>query len=203
MQIEGKVGEISAASGTVNPLRTTPNGALVIAPDGGKYTEATLAGRMFVASNQAAVALTAEFATTYTGLVIENPIGSRKNIILHQVSWASTVATPTATAIGLMTGADAGDAASAITPRNRFKGSSNSSVAIVDNGCTLTGTPVLEQLFTTAWTEATTAGTLGNPNVAYLDGSLILGPGYYAAIYSKAANTAAFLFSFLWEEVDE
>ena len=202
MQIEGKVGAISVESGTVNPLRTTPNGALVTAFDGGKYTEAVLAGRVFAAANQAAVALTAAFATTYTGLVIENPVGSGKNIVMLQVSWASTVATPTATCIGLMTGADAGDAAAAVTPRNRFKGSSNSSVAIVDNGCTLSGTPVLEQVFTTAWTEATTAGTLGNPNIAYLDGSLVLGPGYYAAIYSAAANTAAFIFGFLWEEVD-
>lgn len=198
-----KVGRLSVASGSVNPLRSDTDGNLVVTACGGKYTDAVLAGRMFVAANQAAVALTAAFATTYTGLVMENPVGSGKNLILHEVSYASTVATPTATALGLMTGADAGDAATAITPRNRLKtASAASSVAVVDNGCTLTGTPVLEQLFTTAWTEATTAGTLAQPNVVKLDGSLVICPGYYVAIYSAAANTAAFLFSFMWEEVD-
>ena len=203
MQAEGRVGIISAAEGTVNPLRTTADGSLVVTQGSGKYTEAVMAGRVFAAANQAAGALTAAFATTYTGLVIENPLGSGKNVIILQASWATTVAVPTATAIGLMTGYDAGDAATAIAARNRFKGHSNTSVCNIDNGCTLTGTPVLEQVFTTAWTEATTAGTIGNPNVVYLDGSLILAPGYYVAFYSTAANTAAFLCGFIWEEVDE
>jgi hypothetical protein len=116
-------------------------------------------------------------------------------------SYATTVATPTATALGLMTGADAGDAAAAIVPRNRLTGGA-ASVAVADNGCTLTGTPVLEQLVTTAWAEATTAGTLAQPNHIDLDGSLIVTPGYYVAVYSAAANTAAFLCSFQWIEID-
>jgi hypothetical protein len=185
------------------PVLVDSNGRLDMIAGGGRHQNAVLAGRMFTAANQAAVALTAAFATTYTGLVLENPTGSGKNLVLHELTYASTVATPTATALGLMTGADAGDAAAAITPRNRLKSASAvSSVAIVDNGCTLTGTPVLEQLFATAWTEATTAGTLAQPNIVKLDGSLIITPGYYVAIYSAAANTAAFLFSFLWEELD-
>lgn len=194
-------GKTSAGVGLA-PL-VDSDGKLITVSTGGRLENAASAGRLFAAANQAAVALTAAFATTYTGLVIENPTTSGKNIILHQVSYACTVAVPTATVLGLMTGEDAGDAATAITPRNRLKSASAaSSVAVVDNGCTLTGTPVLEQIFTTAWTEATTAGTLAQPNVVNLDGSLVLGPGYYAAIYSAAANTAAFVFGFLWEEVD-
>jgi len=200
MQAEAKKGLINVAASEVAPLRSNIDGAVVVQQAGGKYTEAVREARVFVAANQAAVAVTAAMATTYTGLVIENPTTSGKNFVMLQVSYACTVAVPTATALGLMTGLDAGDAAAAITPRNRFTGGA-ASVAIVDNGCTLTGTPVLEQVFATAWTEATTAGTLGHPNVVDLDGSLILTPGYYAAIYSTAANTAAFLFGFMWEEV--
>lgn len=199
----GKVGRQTLSDGSAGVARIDKDGNLAVAPYGGKYVDAVLAGRMFTAANQAAVALTAAFATTYTGLVLENPAGSGKNLILHEVSYACTVAVPTATALGLMTGADAGDAATAITPRNRLKSASApASVAIVDNGCTLVGTPVLEELFTTAWTEATTAGSLAQPNRVVLDGSLIITPGYYVAVYSAAANTAAFLFSFLWEEVN-
>ena len=200
----GKMGRQTLTDGTGGPVRLDRDGNLAVVNYGSKYYDAVMAGRMFAAANQAAVAVTAAFANRYTVIVIENPTVAGKNINLHEVSYASTVAVPTATALGLMTGTDAGDAAAAIAARNRLKSASAAtSVAYVDNGCTLTGTPVLEQLFTTAWTEATTAGSLAQPNVVKLDGSLILTPGYYAAIYSTAANTAAFLFGFLWEEVDE
>lgn len=196
----GRVGKITAAVGTVNPLTTDLTGALRTTVGPGKYQAATLDGRVFAASNQAAVAITAAFATTYTGLVLENPASSGKNITLLQFSWATTVAVPTATAIGLMTGLDAGDAATGITPRNRLVGTGNATIAVVDDGASLTGTPVLEAVYASAWTEATTAGTLQPPNVVDLNGSLILPPGSYVAAYSTAANTAAFVFSFMWEE---
>lgn len=198
----GKEGRQSLGGGVNGPLRLDATGAMVTGAYGAKYMEAVLRGKVFVAANQAAVALTAAFATAYTGLVVENPAGSGKNLIMIGFSYASTVAIPTATALGLMTGADAGDAAAAITPRNRLMGGA-ASIAIVDNGCTLVGTPVLEQPIATAWTEATTAGTLGQPNMVDLNGSLIVTPGYYVAVYSAAANTAAFLFSFMWIEEDQ
>ncbi len=201
MKAEGRVGLISAAAGTVNPLRTNEEGALIVQSGGGKYYEAAKNGRLYVACNQTAVALTAALATTYTGLVLVNPTTSAKNLVMVGFGYATTVATPTATAIGIMTGVNAGDAAAAITPRNRKIGGP-ASVAIADNGCTLVGTPVLEQVFGVAWTEATTAGTIGPKGWIDLDGSLIVTPGSYVAVYSAAANTAAFLCSFLWEEVD-
>jgi hypothetical protein len=33
------------------------------------------------------------------------------------------------------------------------------------------------------------------------DGDIIIQPGQFLATYSSAANTAAYLFSFTWEEV--
>lgn len=190
------------ASGIARPVLVDSSGKLITSRTGGKYSDAALAGRVFVAANQAAVALTAQFATTYTGLVLENPAGSGKNLIMLECGYITSVATPTATALGLMTGADAGDAAAAITPRNRLLGSALTSVAYADGGCTLVGTPVLEQVFGDAWTEATTAGTLMPPNVVDLNGSLIVTPGYFVAFWSFAANSAAFWLHFMWEEVD-
>ena len=207
MNIEGRVGAISAEEGTENPLTTTKEGSLYVNQSSGKYTEAVRVGRVFVAANQAAVALTAAMATTYTGLVLFNPATSLKNLVLLQFGYALTVALPTAaTVIGLMTGtvvtAATMDAATAITPRNRLVGSANTSSAIVDNGCTLNGTPVLEQVFSQVGTLATTGSQVNPPNVIDIDGSLILKPGSYVAAYSFAANTACALFSFMWEEID-
>ena len=188
--------------GVSRPLLIDSGRRLVTAPVGSKYADAVLAGRVFVAANQAAVAVTAAFALTYTGLVVENPAASGKNLIMLEFGYAASAAVPAATGIGLMTGMDAGDAAAAIAARNRLTGSSNTSVAYADGGCTLVGVPVLEQVFAAAWAEATTAGTLMPPNVVDLNGSLIITPGYYVAAYSTAALTAAMLFHFMWEEVD-
>ena len=200
MQAEARVGLISAAEGTINPLRSGTEGGLVLDLHG-KYYEAVKAGRVFVACNQAAVAVTAAMATTYTGLVVENPATSGKDLVMLRFGYTATIAAPVAaTVLGLMTGLDAGDAAAAITPRNRYVGGP-ASVAIVDNGCTLTGTPVLEQVFSQVGTGATTVPLVAQPCEIDLDGSLIIPPGYYVAVYSFAANTAAFIFSLMWEEV--
>ncbi len=196
----GKEGRQTLASGVPGPLRLDKTGSLVVSSYG-KYAEAVLQGKVFAAANQAKVAVTADFATTYTGLVVENPATSGKNLIMIGFSYAAEEAIATAVGLGLMTGYDAGDAAAAITPRNRLTGGA-ASVAIVDNGCTLTGTPVLEQLITTAWAEATTAGTLAQPNVVDLDGSLIVTPGYYVAVMATAAVAASMLFGFMWIELD-
>jgi len=205
MEFEGKVGIQTLANGGKAPLRLNTEGAAVVSQAHGKYYEAVKAGRVYVAANQAGVALTAAMATTYTGLVLFNPTASTKDFVLLGCGYATTVAVPTATVIGLMTGTVVTnatmDAATSVTPRNRLVGSANTSSAIVDGGCTLNGTPVLEQVFGSAWTEATTAGTTGPNTWQDLDGSMIVQPGSYVAFYSFAANTAAFILSFLWEEV--
>ena len=199
MIVEAKRGIIRVGNAVAHAMRSNLDSALVVQLASGKYAEAVREGRVFVACNQAAVAITAAMATTYTGLVLFNPATSVRDLVLLGFGYGATVAVPTATCIGLMTGVNAGDAAVAITARNRLVGGPASS-AIVDNGCTLTGTPVLEQVFSTAWAEATTAGTIGPQNSIDLEGSLILQPNTYVAAYSTAANTAAFIFWFMWEE---
>lgn len=168
----------------------------------GKYEEAVRRGQVWSLANQAAVAITAAFATTYTGLVVGNPTTSTKEIVMLGCSWTCTVAVPTATALGLMVGSGA-SVTNALTPKNMLVGSSEvpASIAWTEDSCTLPGTPVLAKPLATAWAEATTAGTLGQPNHVDLDGSIILRPGGFCAFYSAAANTDAFLFGFTWKEV--
>lgn len=199
MQAEARQGLIVAGAAAIHPLRSNLDGSIVIVQGGGKYMEAVREGRVFAIANQAAVAITAALATAYTGLVVGNPTTSTKDLVLLEFGYATTVAVPTATAIGLMTGSGA-SVASALTARNRYVGGA-ASVAWCEDSCTLPGTPVLEQIFATAWTEATTAGTVSQPNKVDLDGSLILPPGAFVAAYSAAATAAAWLFHFLFEEV--
>lgn len=200
MLVEGRVGLVSAATGANSPLRVNTEGAIVTASGGGKYYELTNNGQVYVAANQAAVAITAALATTYTGLMVGNAAGTGKNLVMLMATYATTVAVPTATAIGLMAGSMTA-LASTITPVNRKIGGA-ASIAWVEDSCTI-GTPILHQAFATAWTEVTTASTLSQPNVVDLEGSLILPPGTFVAFYSTAANSAAFLLSLMWAELPQ
>lgn len=179
------------------PALVDSDGVLLV--PAGKYADAALSGRLFSVSNQAAVATTAALATTWTGLGVANPTGSGKLLVFHEFSWGLSVVGPAAGAIGLMTSTDSGFA-SAITPRCA-KYAAGSSVAIVDDGATI-ATPVLERIVSTYGTGAITTWQGATHQVAKLEGGIILPPGRSLLTYTFAATTAAFIFSFLWEEID-
>jgi hypothetical protein len=187
--------------GVLHLPRSNKDASLIVEINGAKYAEDARRGRLFTVANAAAVALTAALNTTYTGLVIGNPAGSGKLIELLQLFYGTTVAVPTATALGLMSGSMAAIATNAVTPKNRLIGGPTG-VAWASSGGTI-GTPTLDYVFATAWTAATTAGTLSQPNMFDVDGNTVLPPGTFAAVWSAAANTAAFWFSFLFREVDQ
>ena len=197
-----RVGKITAAVGTANPLTTDVTGALRATVGAGKYSDLVLADQVFSATNTAAVALTADDATAFTGLVLENPATSGKNYIMLMASWLQTVATPAAVGLGLQTGIDAGDASTDIAARNSLIGSSITSDAVVDTACTLVGVPIRQMLFSTNWAEATTAGSQQPLGYIDINGLIVLKPGSYCATYSAVAETAAFWFTFTWAEVD-
>jgi hypothetical protein len=92
MIIEARTGLITAADGTVSPLRTDKTGGLLVADVHAKYMEAVLRGGVFIASNVGAQAVSVALATTYTGLMISNPLNSGKNMVLLAGQYALTVA---------------------------------------------------------------------------------------------------------------
>ncbi|KKM23844.1 hypothetical protein LCGC14_1611080 [marine sediment metagenome] len=195
-----RVGAISAAEGSINPLTTDTTGAVRLTGGAGKYGDLVLADKVFSATNTAAVALSADDTLVFTGLVLENPVTSGKNYVMLMTSWLQTIATPTAGGLGLQTGIDAGDAATGIAARNSLIGSSITSDAVVDTGCTLVGTPISQMLFSTNWAEATTAGSQQPLGYIDINGLIVLKPGAYCATYSAVGETAAFWFTFTWAE---
>lgn len=196
----GKVGIQSLSNGQSGPVRLDTRGNLSIA-GGGKYKEATLAGRMFAVANQAVVTNTAGLAAIYTGLALVNPVGSGKNLVICQVGMINEIALPTAACVfGIMTGGGVGAAAAVIIPRNRLSGGP-ASKAYVDSAVVFTEAPVLEQVFGTFHTGAVTTA-IGSGFLMELDGSLVITPGYHVCPYASAVNAVTFQFHFLWEEVD-
>jgi len=197
MQAEARVGQISAAEGTVNPLVSDKFGCL--ATTGGRYTEAALAGRLFSVANQAAVAVTAGLATTWTGLGIANIAASTKNLVIHEFGWSTDVVNPAEGVVGLMTSTHIGFAA-ALTAKSAYAGT-GTSVAYCDDGATLTTAPVLERICGSTMEGAISTVPQLNVNLYHVNGSIILAPGRSVMTYHSIGGTASMMFYFLWEEV--
>jgi len=165
----------------------------------GKYDTAALAGRVFSVANQAAVAVTAALATTWTGLGIANPAGSGKNIIIREFGWATDVVNPAESAVGLMTTTSSGMADN-LTARSAFFGT-GTSIAYCDDGATI-ATPVLERVCGSTMEGAITTQVQLTPAIIPIDGSIILAPGRSVLTYHSIGGTASLIFHFVWEEVD-
>lgn len=198
MQSEAKVGIITAANGTVNPLRMDTDGALIVKNGGGKYAEAARAGRLFSVCNQTNVTTTAALATTWTGLGVGNPATSGKDYIFHEFGWAQEVVMNTEGTVGLMV-ATVGDMAQTITPRCAKYGASTT-VALTDNGATI-GTPILIRVFGSTMEGAISTVPSLSGNIYNIDGSIVIPPGYALLSYTFAIQTTSIQFHFVWEEV--
>lgn len=190
-------GQVNSASGVVNAYnRIGRQNDVIVSNLHGKYYEQAYNGKMFVVANQAAVTTTAALATTWTGLAISNPTGSGVNAVVNLFSCAQ-FAVGAAGAVGIMTGS--GAAAGSLVPRNCLVGSPTGSVT-ASAGATI-ATPVLERVFGSLGSLATTGYGLMPAAIWDLDGALIVPPGYFAASYTTVITTTALIFGFQWEEV--
>lgn len=89
--LKGRVGSRNLGDGNEDTARWDQHGGIVNAM-GGKYAEAARRGLIFSASNVAAQAVSVALATTYTGLLVYNPSGSGKRMILLRAKFALSVA---------------------------------------------------------------------------------------------------------------
>ncbi len=176
---------------------------LITLAQGGALQIAAVAGRLFSVANQAKVQPSDALSTTWTGLGLVNPTGSRVNVIVHQFGWALEIAADDDGAIGLMTATDSGTTAASLTIQNCLDGSSIATKIYATAGATI-GTPVLRRAYGDYGTEdtATIHGSVG-PHVINFKGNLIIPPGRAVYDYTTTNPTACFQFYFLWEEIPE
>lgn len=208
---QGQVGPQSSTAsigvGVQPPIRLGNMGDLIVSQLHGGHYESAYRRALFSAANQAATTTTVGLATTYTGLCLSNPVGSGYNVVIEQVGMSFIVAFPAAAALGIMVGYNSGTNVThttPVTPRNQFFGVGAAGVALVDAAATLPTAPVVNTVLGAGLTGAiTTSVTTGLTNFD-LDGSIVLPPGGYAAIYtSTVSGTSGFFGSFLWQEVPQ
>lgn len=195
------VGPQQLADGSQAAPRLGNSGEVVITELHGRYYEQVKRGNVFLASNQAAQAVSVALNTTYTGLCLSNPINSGKNLVLLSAGYALTVAPVAIASLHLIGGSSPSTNpthTAAVTPRSALLGNSATPVAKVDSQATI---PTPEYLV--ALIGGFTAGALpASPaHPVDLGGLLVIAPGGFVAIGALTAVTG--FGSFVWEEVSQ
>jgi hypothetical protein len=198
MLIDGQVGQATVSDGTRVPPRLGRQTEVIVQELHGRYYEQVFRGNMFSAANQAAQAISVALATTYTGLLLYNPVGSPVNLVPNKVKFALSVAPAAIAPIGLIIGWAATGGVTVqttpITPNNQIIGKARG-IGIALSAATIV-TPVWEMFLEDGFT----AAALPAPTLPVdLEGSIILQPGAFMAFGALTAVTG--LGSIFWEEV--
>jgi len=181
-------------------------GATVVSELHPRDFEQTFRQNRFYGSNGATPSITTvALATTYTGLCLYNPAGSGVNCAIDKVGYSFIVAFPAGATIGLLVGysvAGIVTASAAASPgASSFIGQGRSPQCRCALSATLVGTPFLHTVFASGLTGAITTVPFVPEGLVDMNGSVVLPPGGYAAIYTSTVSGAAALAgSFSWEE---
>ncbi len=202
MLIQTNVGQPTyTASGNTPNLRSGKQGDTVVSELHGRYYEQTYNANQFSAANQTAVTTSVGLSTTYTGLVLSNPLGSTVNLVINKCTFNVSTLASGINAFGLATGFNATTQVThttPVTPATCKIGSGALAKGLADVSATLPTAPVYTHFV------AATATTTSDPTqgVIDLEGSIVLIPGAYILWVSTAASVATSMwFSFGWEEV--
>ena len=201
MIIEGRVGAQNLKDGSQGPLRMGFGGEQVVSELKGRYAEMARRGQIFGASSQAVVTTTVGTATTYTGLVVANPVGSTVTVeLLKATVMQSVIQATQIEAFALGVGSNKVTQVThttPITPYSTLVGSGATPVALADSAATLPTTPVYAMpLGNTSTATANNTGIIVD-----IEGSIILLPGAYAMFLTPTqASVAGMWFSMMWAE---
>jgi hypothetical protein len=203
--LQGQVGVQNAAEGS-NPItaRMGRQGDVIASELHGRYYEQAYRNNVFVGSNGATPSVTTvALATTYTGLALINPAASAVNLVLLKVGYSFLVVFPAVATVGLMGGySPLGTTtfSAAATDGLNAKLNGARSVGRAALSATLVGTPQLLQVFGSGLTGAATTVPMIQ-QVVDMEGSVVIPPGGYVAIYTSTVSGAgALAASFMWEE---
>lgn len=192
MTNQSKVGEQNLGNAGETVLRADRFGAQVVSGLNPRYREQVARGRVYIAHNTAAQAISVALATTYTGLCISNPLGSGRNLSIIGAGYCLSVAPAAIASLHLIGGYSAttnvAHTAALAAPGIQccLLSSSAQSVAKADTQATITNPGYLFPL-----QGGFTAAALPSSPFQWVDiGGLIeVGPGGWVAIGALTAVT--------------
>lgn len=198
---QGTVGARNLSAGTSADERLDRTAALVTTDGHGRYNEAVMSGRVYVASTQAGVATSTALSTTQTGFTLTNPSGSGVNLSLLEITIACTTAPAAAATIVLAANVNTVAAAvtqgTPLTVRNAMLGFGGTGNGLAASATTLPAAPVVIRGI---------GGPVATGSISpayYKDdvgGAVVLTPGTAVSINSLTTAISAVI-SMTWEEL--
>lgn len=155
-------------------------------------------GKLFIAANQTALAMSAALATTYTGIGIYNPQNSGKLIVPVKVKFAVSAIEAALSTQGLIGGTAVPSGLTTLTVQNAPLGGTSTGVGVAFSAATIAAPVWLEHLLD-ANENATPTLNLAPTVPVYLDGEIALLPGSYLCLGALTAVTG--LGSIAWAEL--
>lgn len=197
LPISAKAGKRSLGRTGEDQVRAGNTGEVVISKYLPDYAQAILDSDCFEAANQAALAFSAGLATTYTGLLLYNPIGSNVILIPKMVKLALNAAPAAIAPIGLITGFQtaAPTGLTAVAVQNAQVGNAKAGAGLAYSAATVTA-PVWRKSLIDGFTAA--ALYPGTPPMD-LKGDIAILPGGFMALVGLTAVNG--LGSISWMEV--
>lgn len=174
----------------------------VVSEYNARYYQATKDGLCYTAATQTLVTTTVGLATTYTGLVLSNPITSSVDLVIVSASMMqSVIQSVQVEAFALATGFNSATNVTHTTPvapKSSLIGSGLTGSGLADVSATLPTAPFYDTFITNTGTA--TADSTG-VQVADIAGSIVLKPGGYVLWVTPAqASVAGMWFGFKYFE---
>jgi hypothetical protein len=162
----------------------------------------TRQGKSFFACTQTAGATTA-LSTTYTGLVVYNPWGSGKKLVLYYANWAFTTLPTGVGGVFLSTGNTPSVAATPSGTAATIWSSDGSGVNTIGaaRAFTIATLPVVN-VYVAPLAMCSTGTTVAMAMPAFPEGGFVVVPGNYVCV-SHFTTVATGLATFAWVEVPQ
>lgn len=203
MESEGQVYEprLPLAEDSIHTVRLGPQGGTIIQEVHGSRFLANYNEHGYHAANLGAAGqtTTVALATTYTGLVLSNPIGSEVLLSLNHVDASFNIVFPAAAFVGVFVGYDATTDVVHTTPviaHSNKIGIGALGKANIDSAATLPVAPHVANVL-----GGVLASAAGDFEHDY-EGGFLIPPGGFLGIYtSTISGTNGLLGSMDWEEI--
>lgn len=205
--LNARVGPVYSSDGlgTVD-CRQGAHSEAIVQQSGGKYKEATKRGSVYSCTTAATGVAPGTALGTTAAFCLYNPVGTGKRLIVQKIGMgliSGTIGAGTVWITGSAS-ADAVPTGTAITPRNRDIGSSNSSVATPLTTATITTNAAKQIDILCSLSEEVVATATGPTEVVDkdIDGEIVIEPGSYITCHATAAagSTPLVVFKASWEE---
>jgi hypothetical protein len=198
---QGQVGQQLNANGAVplQGLRQLPQGDMAVSELHPRYFEQGRYGNTYTAANQAAQAISVALATTYTGLLLYNPIGSGVMLVPTKIAYPLSVAPVAIATIGLIAGFAATGGVTAQTTK-LVNQSSQIGNASTGKGIALSAATIVTPTWIMGLRDGAAAAAFpADIGPVDLEGIFQILPGGFIAVGALTAVTG--LGSIAWEEV--